>query len=294
MRDLQKESNHNTWKQMSIHQNCKSMIALPIRVDEKVLGSFTIFSSEKRDFNNDEVSLLEELAINLSDGIETMRARSAREQEMRLFKKKIERDERIRIAATLHDGAAQTMQAINLGLKSISVQIGKGQQATIELLNRVIGNVETVIDDLRDLSHDLRPILLERIGFVEAVRHHCNELGQHSNASIHVLNGSQNFKLDELNKEQCFLSFREAMNNAVRHAEATSIEVVIEEIAPDLLSIQICDNGVGFNTDHKFHLPSGLGLSMISERIQSIGGHAEIQSSPGEGTIVTLTIPGKS
>lgn len=294
MHDLQKKPHLDTCIQSPIRQKCKSMIALPIRVDEKVLGSFTIFSSEKRAFNNDEVSLLEELVTNLSHGIKTMRTRAASEQRMRQIKNEVEQNERKRIAETLHDGVAQTMQAVNLNLKSVRTMISSEQKEAANSLNQIIDNIGSVIEDLRSISHDLRPLFLERMDLGEAVRHHCNELSQHSKVGILVTIDNQNFQLDELNKEQCFLSFREAINNALRHAEATRIDVIIEGLSPDLFSIQIRDNGVGFNTDHKFHLPSGLGLSMISERIQSIGGHAEIHSSPGKGTIVTLITPGKS
>lgn len=293
LQNLEVKSYCSCWSDLAIRYDHLSIIALPLKVDETILGSFTIFSANREAFSSKEVSLLEELAEVLSQGIETMRIQATRAQRMFQFKNEVEQNERKRIADALHDKVAQTVQAINLGLKSVGVRSNNEQQATTELLNKIIDNVESVIDELRDISHDLRPVFLERMEFEEAVRYHCDELNQHSKGCIRVSSGNQNSRFDELNKEQCFLSFREAMNNAVRHAEATLIEVIMEEITPGVFSIQIRDNGVGFNTNHKFHLPSGLGLSMISERVQSIGGHAEIHSSPGKGTQVTLIAPVK-
>lgn len=282
------------WKEMISLQGYESMIALALKIDDKILGSFNIFSTEKGDFTNkEEVSLLEELADNLSLGIKTMRERVISEQNRLLFKNEIEQDERKRIAATLHDGVAQTMQAVNLGLKSVRQMISNEQQQATEIINRIIGNTADVIDELRHISHDLRPIFLERMGLEEAIQHHCKELNLNSTIRCQLAGNNQRIEMLEQNKEQSFLSFREALNNAIRHARATRIEISMNFIAHDSFSIQIRDNGVGFNTDDTFQLPSGLGLSMISERMQSIGGHAEIQSSPGAGTLVTLVTPAK-
>ena len=292
--NLKKESHSRSWRNQSIHQAYQSMIALPLKVHEKVIGCFSIYSIEKEVFNKEEITLLEELANILSLGIETMRARANREQQRLQFKNEVERNERKRIAATLHDGVAQTMQAVNLNLKGVRTLISTEQQVPLDSMNRVIDNIGSVIDDLRTISHDLRPLFLERMGLDEAIRFHCDELSLHNKIRFHISSDNHNRELNEINKEQCFLSFREAINNAIKHAEATRIDITMETVTSDLLSIQIRDNGVGFNTEHKFSLPSGLGLSMISERIQSIGGHAKIDSSPGKGTIVTLTVPVKS
>ena len=289
--NLYKESGNSAWRNRSIHLAYQSMIALPIKVNEEVIGCFSIYSTEKTVFTKEEITLLEELAEILSLGIKAMRARSAREQKMLRFKNEVERNERKRIAATLHDGVAQTMQAVNLNLKSVRTQVDNEQQETVDFLSRIIDNIGSVIEDLRTISHDLRPLFLERMGLEEAIRHHCNELSLHSNIRFDISSSNHTLELNEINKEQCFLSFREAMSNAIKHARATHIDIIMEAAGPDSLSIQIRDNGVGFNMNEKLHMPSGLGLSMISERMLSIGGHAETRSSPGNGTVVTLIVP---
>jgi signal transduction histidine kinase len=292
--NLKKKSRNSSWKNQKIHQAYQSMIALPLKVNEEIIGCFTICSIDKKAFNKEEVSLLEELAEILSLGIVTMRARSAREQKMLRFKNEVERNERKRITATLHDGVAQTMQAVNLNLKSVRIQVGNEQRETVDFLSRIIDNIGSVIEELRTISHDLRPLFLERMGLEEAIKYHCSELSLHNEIHFHISSNNHNLELNEINKEQCFLSFREALNNTIKHAQATRVDITMKTLASDLFSIQIRDNGVGFHTDHKFNLPSGLGLSMISERIQSIGGHAVIRSSPGNGTIVTLIVPANS
>ena len=92
-------------------------------------------------------------------------------------------------------------------------------------------------------------------------------------------------------KEQCFLGFREALANAVRHAKANRVDVILDTPWPRKLTLKIIDDGVGFDTHIAFQRSAGLGLSMIQERAASVGGQAEIVSIPGSGTCVTIDVP---
>lgn len=288
LKDKNYEASSTTQNTPPVYQ---SMIAFPLKVDAAVIGCFSIYSTEQNSFNEQEQKLLQELAEILYSGIATMRARAAREQRRLQFKNEVEKNERKRIAATLHDGVAQTMQAVNLNLKSMRTLVRQEQELPPELLNSIIGSVEVTINDLREISHNLRPVFLEKMGIVDAIRHHCSELSAQGEIVIHVSGDVQNSELNPVSKEQCFISFREALNNALKHAGATHIDVVFENRAPGLFSIQIRDNGRGFNIDHDLRRPSGLGLSMMSERMQSVSGEAEIISSSDKGTIVKLTVP---
>ena len=267
------------------------MIVLPLKTDSCTFGNFSIFSSVANAFNDMEVELLTELAEDLAFGIETLRARAAHERKVRLLREEVERDTRKRIAAALHDGVAQSVQAVNLGLKRLRALAADGRQLDTELLNQIIGDIGNVLAELREVSHDLRPLFLERMGLIEAIRYYCGELSERTGTSIYVLAPEAPVQLGEREKEQCFLSFREALTNAVTHAKASRIDVVLETAATASLQLQIIDDGVGFDRVRTFKAPSGLGLSMISERAESIGGSARIRSAPGDGTTVTIGIP---
>ncbi|MEA3275176.1 MAG: ATP-binding protein [Pseudomonadota bacterium] len=92
---------------------------------------------------------------------------------------------------------------------------------------------------------------------------------------------------------QCFLSLREASTNAIEHANASRIDVVLESPASDSLTPRFADDGAGFDTKQTFSSPAGLGPSMIRERAESIRGSAQILSTPGKGTRATITVPPK-
>ena len=97
--------------------------------------------------------------------------------------------------------------------------------------------------------------------------------------------------LEDRDKEQCFLIFREAVSNAVRHANASRIDVILEIPESGSMTLKVIDDGLGFDTHEAFEHPAGLGLSMIRERAASTGGKAEIQSTPGKGTRVEIEVP---
>jgi signal transduction histidine kinase len=129
------------------------------------------------------------------------------------------------------------------------------------------------------------------MGLAEAVRYWCNVLGERSGIAIHVASNDDVMQIDKRLKEQCFLILHEALNNAINHAHATRIDVNLETSGTGWLKVRISDNGRGFDLGQTWEAPSGLGLSMMSERAASIGGHVEIHSASGEGTTVSTTVP---
>lgn len=101
-------------------------------------------------------------AAVLAFGIQTARARAAQAQQVRLLRDEVEKDERNRLAAILHDRVGQSMQAVNLGLKRARAMAEKEAPVPAGLLDALIAEVATAIGELRDLSRELRPLFLER------------------------------------------------------------------------------------------------------------------------------------
>jgi PAS domain S-box-containing protein len=289
--DIEKESGFAPWRAAALRQGARSVIALPLKTDGQAFGNFSIFSTKADAFSKKEVALLMDLAEDLAFGIKTARARLARKQTVRRLREEVEQEERRRIAATLHDGVAQSVQAVNLVLKRVRDLGDKKRQQRCNLLNRAICEIGGVSAELREISHELRPLFLERMELQEAIRYHCNEQSRGTGLVIHVSGYEKFLPMEERVKQQCFLSFREALNNAIKHASASRIEVTLEIMASEALVIQIDDDGVGFDSEEVFSLPSGLGLAMMAERAHSVGGHTRIHSTPGQGTAVTITVP---
>ncbi len=291
LRDIEREPKFAQWRKSALRLGYRSMIALPLKTNSHTFGNFTIYATVANVFNDKEVELLLELAEDLAFGIETIRVRAAHERKVRRLREEVERDTRKRVAAVLHDGVAQSVQGVNLGLMRLRTLAAGGKQLPADLLDRITDDTRGILGELREISHELRPLFLERMGLIEAIQYYCGELSEGAGITIRVVAQEVSVQLEERVKEQCFLSFREALSNAVKHANASRIDVILEVLASESLSLRIADDGIGFDTARMFNTPSGLGLSMIDERAESIGGSAQILSTPGQGTTVTITAP---
>ena len=290
-RDIKAEPELSHWRKTAKRLGFRSVIALPLKAGSSAIGNFSIFSAAGDAFTEQEVALLTDLAKDLAFGIESVQASMARAQKVRHLREEAEHDERRRIAAILHDGVGQSMQAVNLGLKRLRAMADGAQPLVTDALNRIIAEVGDVIRSLRNVSHELRPLFLEHMELPEAVRFHCREMDKLSDINIGYSASELPCTPNERAKEQCFLSFREALSNAVKHSKATRIEVTMVPEPSGSLTLLVTDNGIGFDPKKRFNRPAGLGLSMIRERAESVGGHAEIRSSPGKRTEVRITVP---
>ncbi|MEA3276061.1 MAG: GAF domain-containing protein [Pseudomonadota bacterium] len=291
LRSIEAASDLLPWREAALSLGYRSMIALPLKAGGQAFGNFSIFATEPEAFNEQEVKLLTQLSEDLAFGIETARAHATHALEVRRLREEAEQEERRRIAATLHDRVGQSVQSVNLGLKRLRALLGTEHQLPKELLDQVITEVAGVIGEVREISHELRPLYLERMDLGEAIRCHCSGIVGRAGADIRVSAEEGPFPLEDRVKEQGYLCFHEAMGNALKHAGARRVDVSLGSPRRGLLTLRISDDGEGFDMGRAFDRPAGLGLSMIRERAESVGGHAEIQSAPGEGTTVTIRIP---
>jgi PAS domain S-box-containing protein len=291
LRDSADEPNLAAWVDAARRRGYRSMVALPLMADATPFGNLSIFSPELDAFDKPELEQLVQLARDLAFGIQTIRARAAEAQRVRRLRDDVEQDARKRIAAILHDSVGQSMQAVNLGLKRMRAMTEQYARVPMELLDQLIAEVGAAIGELRDISHELRPLFLERLPLLDAVRFHCSETGARAGVSIRVVADDLSFHLDDRAKEQCFLGFREALSNAIRHGNASQVDVIFAIPSPGRLTLSIVDDGVGFDTAGAFRKPTGLGLCMIRERAESVLGHARIHSIPGHGTRVQICVP---
>jgi PAS domain S-box-containing protein len=169
-RDIEAEPGLSHWRDTAKRLGFRSVIALPLQANGSAVGNFSIFSAEKNAFTEQEIRLLTDLAKDLAFGIKTARANATRAQRVRRLREEAEHDERNRIAAILHDGVGQSMQAVNLGLKRLRAMADDAQPLDTDILSRIIAEVREVIQTLRKISHELRPPFLGRMDLPEAVR----------------------------------------------------------------------------------------------------------------------------
>jgi signal transduction histidine kinase len=195
--------------------------------------------------------------------------------------------ERSRIARDLHDDVSQRLASISIGLSAIRRSADEHSQ--VELAS-VQDELIALSEDVRHLSHNLHPSMLREAGLEAGLVSLCNAQ-RHRNGPEIVLRVSGN--ADRLSDAVALCVYRgaqEALANAVRHARATEIEVVLA-IADDQAEICVRDDGVGFRATGEIARARGLGLLSLAERAKLLGGEFGLITSPGKGTKVCIRVP---
>lgn len=195
--------------------------------------------------------------------------------------------ERSRIARELHDGVVQSLLAVQLKLQMLRGATTDNESADTESLDSVISELRTASDELRRVSHNLRPEALERLDLADAIRLHARELEERVGFAIHV--SLDEFAIPSHLKDNLYRIYQEALFNAVKHAKAEQVHVGLERVG-DRVTMVIQDNGCGFDPIQQKDGRRGVGLTTIRERVDLLGGQAQISSSSA-GTTITVDLP---
>ncbi|RIK29050.1 MAG: hypothetical protein DCC56_14420 [Anaerolineae bacterium] len=196
-------------------------------------------------------------------------------------------EERQRLARELHDSVSQALYGIALGARTAQAQLERDPAKLSEPLDYILSLAEAGLSEMRALIFELRPESLQNEGLVAALTKQSNAVRARHKITVTTDFGKEpNIPLDA--KEALYRIAQEAMQNTIKHAHATKIDLTLKE-QNDHLVLEIRDNGKGFDIMHKY--PGHLGLKSMPERAAQIGGEFHIQSQPGEGTTITVTIP---
>jgi signal transduction histidine kinase len=197
-------------------------------------------------------------------------------------------EERQRLARELHDSVSQALYGIALGARTARRRVGDDGPANVtEPLDYVLSLAEAGLTEMRALIFELRPESIAQEGMVAAIGRQVAATQARYGVRVTAdLCDEPDVSLDV--KEAVYRITQESMHNTVKHARATKIGVTMS-CGSDGLLLEIADNGQGFDTSGEF--PGHLGLRSMKERARDIGGELEIESEPGEGTTVRLTVP---
>lgn len=197
-----------------------------------------------------------------------------------------EEKERKRIASDLHDGLGPVLSAINLYFQAyIDAKNEEKNDISIKL-QKII---DTAISDVSRISHNISPHIIEKYGLIPALENFINQIN--ISKSIEIKFTSEDISLFDLQKELAvYRAVTELINNTLKHAKADKINISAV-VSDNSLIINYSDNGMGF--DHN-SLKSGMGLSNIKNRIQSLNGIVDIVSEIGKGMSAELKIQYKT
>jgi signal transduction histidine kinase len=193
-------------------------------------------------------------------------------------------DERRRIERNLHDGAQQRLMAIRLELGLLAERLDDpGAVVARAELERLRGDLDDALDELRELAHGLHPPLLASDGLYAALSAACRR------APLQIeLAGADVGRLPRAIETAVYFCCLEAMQNAVKHAGASARIWMRVELRDEMLVWRVGDDGVGFDPGATAR---GAGLTNLRDRLGALGGRADIVSEPGCGTTVSGAIP---
>lgn len=219
--------------------------------------------------------------------------RTAQLRELAMELAKVEERERRAIAQDLHDDLGQILAAVKIKLSSLERQ---DQHPWDNELKQQVKDIGGMVDQanraVRSFSTQLSPPVLSQFGLVSALEWLADEMQRSNNLNVHIYDESKSVRLDETLSSSLFRTVRELLINVSKHARVDAAEVsVLAE--GDKLVITVVDAGIGFDMNQSL-MPSadgGYGLFSVRERLNSIGGAMQIDSQPGDGTVVVITVP---
>jgi signal transduction histidine kinase len=193
----------------------------------------------------------------------------------------------------LHDELGQSLAVLKLQIRAIERRLGENQQDLKEFCRELLQYLDGVIDNVRRLSRDLSPAILEDLGLQSALKYLIDGVSKHYTVT-------HSFGVEEL--DHLFPSdaqiiiyriFQECLTNISKHAGASKVSIGIREENGHIV-IVLEDNGSGFDLDQvsaRRGEGRGMGLAALDERARMLGGSLEIRTQPGHGTRITCVIP---
>lgn len=201
----------------------------------------------------------------------------------RLFS--LQEDERRAISRDLHDDVGQAITAMKLSAYAAIEETDPERRR--DDLHQITALADTTIAKLRNLSMLLRPPQLDALGLEAALRWQASMLFRSSSVALIAAIEALPKRPSNMIEQACFRIAQESLTNALRHAHASQVELLLDDEQGQQLRLQIIDDGDGFEPS----APRGLGLIVMRERAQAAGGTLQIRSSPGSGTHIDLQLP---
>jgi signal transduction histidine kinase len=264
------------------HPDMRSFLGVPIVARDEVIGAFYI--TEKigaHDFSDTDQELIELLAAHASIAITNARL-NERSRELSTL------SERNRLALELHDAVSQRLFSLVLTAEAAGELLDRDQAAARQQVDKLKLLAQQALDELRSLIFELRPPDLERDGLCGALRKHVEVLRRLQPGSGEIdLDVDAEIERDPARDQELLRIAQEALQNALRHADARHVNVRLKQQNGHLL-LEVADDGVGFDPDSPELRSRRLGLTSMEERAERIGARLEINSERAKGTTVRL------
>jgi PAS domain S-box-containing protein len=290
--DVQADPLWVDWRELAARHGLRACWSIPIfATDRRVLGTFAFYYTSPRRPTESELEItkrasrLAGIAVERKQLVDQLRELSAHVESAR-------EDERTGIAREIHDELGQALTALKLDLAWMLRRASSGtltRDDSVEKLQAMSTFTDGVIAQVRKLSAELRPGVLDDLGLIAAIEWQAQEFEQRTGTPCVVRSNSNDASIDRHVTTAVFRIFQESLTNVTRHAVAQQVEVRIH-VADDCVCLDVRDDGKGISPA-AVRNPKSLGLLGIRERAHRLGGSVSVSPVEPHGTLVSLRIP---
>jgi PAS domain S-box-containing protein len=271
---------------------------MPLIVEGEHKGMILVGYRHAHEFVGREMRLLNSLAEKHSIAMVNAQLYAVllqREKELEILagaRVQAQEDERKRIAREIHDGLGQMLTAIKFNLEILEDMISAGQEGQ-DRIRDMKGLLDDVMKEAREISYNLMPSVLDDFGLVPALQLLSEQFSNRTDVKVQFHTSGAIDRLDPQIEIGLYRIAQESLNNVVKHAEATEVNVQFIHYTKGIRLI-IEDNGKGITEKPNIVRATGkggTGLVSMRERAASFGGTLTIDSTPKNGTFITVEIP---
>ncbi len=201
-------------------------------------------------------------------------------------------EERKRVAREIHDGPAQSMANVVLRVEICEKLLEKRPEEVREELVELKEVVKKSLQDVRKIIFDLRPMVLDDLGIIPALKRYIAEIQEKNTLFIEFQALGSQERMSGTLEIAIFRVIQEALNNVLKHSGARTVNIYLEQV-PGQVNVRINDDGVGFNPDEALNSSNNdnYGLIGIRERVQLLDGDFKLVTTPNKGTDLMVKIP---
>jgi len=257
----------------------QAYLGVPIHAGGQKVGVLSVFLQIEPKIAMGDLEVLSAVAGQIGRAVERFDLRKKAEQAIIV-------EERQRLSRDLHDSITQLLCSQSLLAESGRKFMERGDAAQASsYLEQLVENAHQALKEMRLMIYDLRPSVLEKEGLAGAINYRLGAVEQRTGIQA-CLTGEIRTQLSNQEEEGLYRIAQELLNNVLKHAEATSVEVHLRDF-PGQVELEVVDNGKGFDP---MATSSGIGLNGIRERVERLGGMLNVSSKAGGGSRVKINL----
>jgi two-component system sensor histidine kinase DegS len=197
--------------------------------------------------------------------------------------------ERLRLSRQMHDGPAQALSNFILQTEIAMRLFDMDPNKAKEELSNMKGAAGKTFQKVRDFIFDLRPMMLDDLGLVPTLKRYVDAFKEQNALDVRLQLTGEEKRIEPYQEVMIFRAIQELLNNAARYSQASTVSIQLD-MGDNNSKVMVEDNGKGFDIE-TLDEKGNMGLKIIKERSEMLGGFMEVDSAIGEGTRVTFQIP---